>query len=437
MIRGFQSQLSQPERTALDNPKRLDSSAPQRPRLDLNRQVRYQTHLGFGGAFTEAAAVNYAALSAAEKRRFMDGYFSPDQHAYSLCRVHLNSCDFALGNWACQPSEDAEFSLQHYQEAIFPMIRDAQATLGRPIDLLVSPWSPPAWMKTNGQMNQGGQLKAEYRDAWAQQYVQFIQGLKAEGFSVWGVSVQNEPDATQSWDSCRYNAVEERDFIRDHLGPALHQADLADVRLLCWDHNRDDLYHRAATILGDADTAPYVWGCGFHWYMSDSFDNVQAVHDAFPDKGLIFTEGCQEGGPHPDSWAVAERYARSVINDLRRWTQGWIDWNLALDLQGGPNHVGNFCSAPALVDTQNGRFSWQPSYHVLGHFAAAVPPGSVRILSAAGLDELDHVAFERPDGQLVLLVLNDSDHAVDWRLGDADGDWAITTPAHAVQSWLL
>lgn len=230
------------------------------------------------------------------------------------------------------------------------MIRDAQETLGRPLDLLVSPWSPPAWMKTNGDMNQGGQLLPEHRAAWAEHYVLFIKALQAEGFSVWGLTVQNEPDARQQWDSCLYTAEQERDFIRDYLGPALHAAGLFPVRILCWDHNRDNLYHRAHTILGDPEAARYVWGSGFHWYT--------------------------------------------------------VDWNLALDTDGGPNHVGNYCSAPALVNTAHGRFEWQPAYYALGHFARLVPPGSVRILSVAGLDALLHVAFERPDGQLALILMN-------------------------------
>ncbi|WP_458526033.1 glycoside hydrolase family 30 protein [Onishia taeanensis] len=408
------------------------------PAIRLNPAVRYQGYLGSGGAFTEASAVNYALLSEAEKRRFMQGYFCPEQgHGYSLCRLHMNSCDFGLGNWACQPSEDAPFSLARYREAIFPMIRDAQAMLGRPIDLLVSPWSPPAWMKTNGEMNHGGRLRPECRAQWAHYFVRFLRGLQEEGLSVWGVTVQNEPEAVQRWDSCLYSATEERNFIRDHLGPALREAGLGDVRIVCWDHNRDHLYERAEAILGDPETAPFVWGAGYHWYMDDCFDNVQAVHDAFPDKGLLFTEGCQEGGPHRDSWSVAERYARSMINDLRRWTQGWIDWNLALDEDGGPNHVGNLCSAPALVDPGQRQFRWQPSYHALGHVARFVPPGSVRILSAAGLDALAHVAFVRPDGGLVLVVLNTTEADIDWSLVIGGDAWTLTTPAHALQTWWL
>ena len=434
---GFESRLDTPSRTALPT-QDWQEVAGTLPRLDLNPKVRYQTHQGFGGAFTEAAALNYAALSEAEKERFMTGYFNPQEGlGYSLCRVHLHSCDFALGNWTCETEPGADLSLDHYRTAILPMIKDAEQALGRSIDLLVSPWSPPAWMKTNNQMNRGGQLKPEYRDAWAQHYVQFVQLLLEEGLSVWGLTVQNEPEAAQSWDSCLYSATEERDFIRDHLGPALHRAGLEQVRIVCWDHNRDHLYHRAHTILSDPAAARYVWGSGFHWYMDDCFDNVQAVHDAYPDKGLLFTEGCQEGGPHPDSWPVAERYARSILNDLRRWTQGWIDWNLALNLEGGPNHVGNYCSAPALVDSDTGTFQWHPSYHALAHFSRAIPPGSVRILSVAGFDGLEHLAYQRPDGNLSLVILNLGDTGKNWRLIHNNRQTNIHTPAHSIQSWML
>lgn len=436
-LTGFQTTADDPLMHRCE-PGEAPDGHEEHPGIRLNPAVRYQRYLGTGGAFTEAAAINYSRLDEAEKARFLEGYFSPDDgHGYSLCRLPMNSCDFSLGNWACQPSPDAPFSLARYREHLFPMLREAEATLGRPIDLLVSPWSPPAWMKTNGEMNHGGRLRQECRAQWAQSFVQFVQALREEGFSVWGVTVQNEPEAAQAWDSCLYSATEERDFIRQHLGPALAEAGLGEVRIVCWDHNRDNLYERAQTILGDPEAARFVWGAGYHWYMEECFDNVQAVHDAFPDKGLLFTEGCQEGGPHSGEWAVAERYARSMIHDLRRWCQGWIDWNLALDTSGGPNHVDNLCSAPALVDPRQGRFEWQPSFHALGHVARFVPPGSVRILSAAATDRLDHVAFAREDGTCVLVVLNASEAAVDWSLRLGEAAHAVTTPPHALQTWVL
>lgn len=409
------------------------------PEISINPNVTYQTHLGLGGAFTESAAVTYQALSAQAKLQFLSAYFDPELGSgYNIGRIHMNSCDFSLGNWACQETEASAFSIDHYEEAILPMIRDAEQVLGQKIKLLVSPWSPPVWMKTNGEMNNGGQLKPEYREQWALYYVQFIQALQAKGFEIWGLTTQNEPEATQVWDSCLYSPEEERDFIRDFLGPALHAHGLADINIVCWDHNRDNLYVRASVILSDPDCAQYVWGSGFHWYMDDAFDNVGAVHDAFPDKGLLFTEGCQEGGPHHGEWAVAERYGRSVIADFNHWTVGWLDWNLLLDHRGGPNHVGNYCSAPFLASADGLDVEVQPSQRYLQHLSPRfIPAGSVRLLTASARDCLHCVAFRRPDGDLALVVMNLSDHDEEFQVRVHDRYLTTQIPAHAMQTYVF
>ena len=240
-----------------------------------------------------------------------------------------------------------------------------------------------------------------------------------EGVPVWAVSVQNEPLADQRWDSCLYSAEEERDFVRDHLGPALRDAGLGDVKIVIWDHNRDLMVERAAVVFSDPKASSFVWGTGFHWYGPECFDHVQQVHDAWPDKHLLFTEGCQEGGPHLGSWEVGERYARNVIHDLNRWTVGWIDWNLLLDEQGGPNHVGNFCSAPILADTRHGVLMHQSAYWVLGHFARFIRPGAGRVLAVAA-QGIDATAYANPDGSTVVVATNPHDDGLRFAL-DIDG----------------
>jgi glucosylceramidase len=292
-------------------------------------------------------------------------------------------------------------------------------------------------MKTNGQMNNGGKLRSEYRDAWARCYVKFIQAYAAHGVRVWGVSVQNEPAATQRWDSCIYSAEEERDFVRDHLGPQLEAAGLGHVKIVIWDHNRDLMVERAGTVYADPAAARYVWGTGFHWYGEDHFDHVQLLHDAWPDKQLLFTEGCQEGGPHAGSWALGERYARSMINDINRWTVGWIDWNLLLDTQGGPNHVGNYCSAPILVESEQDRFELQSSYFYIGHFSRFVQPGARRILCASTREALEATAFINPDGGVVVVAMNRTDQPLAFSLNGLDAQQQTVLPAHSIASLLL
>ena len=384
---------------------------PALPQLIVNRTRRFQTLEGFGAAFTEAAAVTWTALPKEQADALLRDYFDADEgHGYRLCRVHMNSCDFALGNYAhADVAGDillTHFNINRDRQALLPFVKAAIQVAKEPIQLLVSPWSPPAWMKSNGQMNRGGTLLPQYAAAWAQCYVRFVQAYEAEGVPVWGISVQNEPLANQPWDSCIYTAEAERDFVRDHLGPALAKAGLGHIKLVIWDHNRDMMVERASVVYSDPEASKYVWGCGFHWYVEDHFDHVQLVHDAWPDKALLFTEGCQEGGPHHGSWDTGERYAHSIINDLNRWTCGWIDWNLLLDETGGPNHVGNLCSAPILAERSSGTLQHQSSYYYLGHFSRFIKPGAKRVLCASSKEALECTAFTNPDGSTVVVVMN-------------------------------
>ncbi len=436
--------------TARDSSARLSeqplatplASDPPLASLWVDGQRQFQTLLGFGGAFTEAAAVTWQKLKPTEQQQVLVDYFSKSAgHGYRLCRVHMNSCDFALGNYAHveQAGDTAleSFSIKRDKQALLPFIQAAREVAGDNIDLLVSPWSPPAWMKTNGQMNHGGSLRPECRQAWARCFVKFIQAYAAEGVPVWGVSVQNEPDAVQRWDSCIYSANEERDFVRDFLGPELALAGLGHVRIIIWDHNRDLMVERASVVYADPEAAKYVWGTGFHWYGENHFDHVQQVHDAWPDKHLLFTEGCQEGGPHLGEWELGERYACSIINDLNRWTVGWIDWNLVLDESGGPNHVGNLCSAPILIDTANNTLLHQSSYYYMGHFSRFIRPGARRVLCAATRQDLETTAFVNPDSSIAIVAMNRTKTAIAFKLS-ANGQCATTElPARSIATYLV
>jgi glucosylceramidase len=412
------------------------------PSLWVDPSRQFQRLEGFGAAFTEAAAVTWQKLSAGRKQQVLEDYFSSSTgHGYRFCRVHMNSCDFALGNYAHVDlpgdTDLQSFTIERDQQALLPFIKAARAVAGETIQLLVSPWSPPAWMKTNNHMNHGGSLRAEYRQAWARCYVRFIQAYESEGVPVWGVSVQNEPAATQRWDSCIYTAGEERDFVRDFLGPELELAGLGHVRIVIWDHNRDLMVERASVIYSDPEAAKYVWGTGFHWYGENHFDHVQLVHDAWPDKQLIFTEGCQEGGPHIGSWDLGERYACSIINDMNRWTVGWIDWNLVLDEHGGPNHVGNYCSAPIIIDTANDSLMHQSSYYYIGHFARFVKPGAHRVLCAASRQDLETTAFVNPDSTTVVVVMNRTQQAIRFNLRTTGYKAVTELPPRSIATYLI
>lgn len=405
------------------------------PLIDVDTSGLCQEILGFGGAFTESACHVLTALPAAEREAVLAAYFHPVSGiGYSLARTHINSCDFSLENWSCWDAPDATLDMHRYEACIFPAIRDARRIAGDPMRLLASPWSPPAWMKTNRQMTHGGNLLPDCRDAWARSLCDWMLGCQQAGVAVWGLTVQNEPAATQVWESCRYSAEAERDFVRDHLGPALHAAGLGEKRLLIWDHNRDAVYRRAQFALSDADAARYIWGTGFHWYSGDQFENLDRLHYAFPDKHLMFTEGCWEGGVKPGRWDRGERYAHHIINDLNHWTEGWLDWNLALDHHGGPNHVGNWCDAPIIVDTDRRTWHKQSSYWYIGHFSRYIRPGAKRLFSTQAGNGLESVAARNPDGSTAIVVCNRCDRPLSAALR-IDGRWAeLTVPAHAIDT---
>ncbi|WP_339221871.1 glycoside hydrolase family 30 protein [Paenibacillus sp. FSL H8-0332] len=407
----------------------------------LHPEQAFQTIIGFGGAFTEAAAYTLSRMSPAKRTEVIRRYFDPvDGLNYSMGRVHIHSCDFALGNYTYVEDGDTElktFDISRDHKWVLPLIKDAMKVRGGPFSMLASPWSPPAWMKTNGEMNNGGSLKPEYAPVWAQYYTKFIEAYRKECVPVWAVSVQNEPAAVQTWDSCVYSAEEERDFVKNHLGPVMHEAGMGDVNIVIWDHNRDIMVERVTPILSDPEAAKYVWGTGIHWYGGEEFGNVEQVHELFPDKHVLFTEGCQEGGVRLGEWFTGERYGRNMIGDLNAWTEGYLDWNLVLDETGGPNHVGNLCDAPVIADTATDEVHYNSSYYYIGHFSKFIAPGAVRIgMDSAAADVLA-AAFRNPDGSLAVVLMNEGGEARTLTLGLGTETAECSLPAHSIATHLI
>ena len=337
----------------------------------------------------------------------------------------MNSCDFSSGSYTYVAENDmalSTFSLAHDEQYKIPFIREAMKAAGGDMKLYISPWSPPAWMKGNKSMLQGGKLLKEYHESWANYFVKFIKGYEAQGIPVWGLTVQNAPMAKQTWESCMYTADEERDFIKNFLGPALWKNGLKSKKLIAWDHNRDLMYHRASAILHDTAAAKYVWGIGFHWYESWTGapipENVKRVAEAFPNTALLLTEACN----YPfswdtfDEWQWGENYGASIISDFNNGAGGWTDWNILLDETGGPNHVGNFCFAPVHADTRDGSLHYMNSYYYIGHFSKFIKPGAKRIACSSSRAQLQATAFKNPDGSIVVVVMNQGDTEVSFRL---------------------
>lgn len=382
----------------------------------------FQTVLGIGGALTDASAETFYKLPKTKQQEILTKYYDAKNGiGYTLGRTHIQSCDFSSDTYSYVTNNDValkSFDISHDKKYRIPFIKQIIAAAGGKLTMFVTPWSPPAWMKTNNSMLHGGSLKAQYDQPWANFYVKFIKAYEKEGIPVWGLSVQNEPMANQTWESCIYTAAEERDFVKNYLGPTLHKSGMADKKLIIWDHNRDLLYQRASTVLEDPEAAKYVWGTGFHWYVHDVFDNVKRVKEAFPDKNLMFTEGCSERFDMKTihEWKWGELYGKSMINDFNNGVVGWTDWNILLDEKGGPNHVGNFCFAPVHADTKTGELIYMNAYYYIGHFSKFVRPMAKRVISSSNRDALQTTAFINQDGKLAVVVMNITDTKVPYQL---------------------
>jgi glucosylceramidase len=435
--------------TARDNGHRLSpidvpQSTQAQPAIRVSADKLGPPMIGFGGALTESAAHVLAHLSKDKRQQLLRSYFDPkDGIGYTLARTHMTSCDFSLKNWSLDDAADdrrlKKFSLAPMRSEQLPLIRDVQKIVGKDrFKLIASPWSPPAWMKTNGEMSHGGQLRDDAKNAWADYYVRFVQAMRDdEKIPVWALTVQNEPDAAQPWESCLYSAREERDFIAEVLGPALEKAKLSDVKLYGWDHNRSGLEERAVVMLGNPDSAKYLSGLALHWYQQEDFAASSRVLKQFPNTQILFTEGCVEGGAHLDEWEPAEHYARNMIGDFSNGVCGFIDWNIALDTEGGPNHVGNFCHAPVLVDTRSGDVRVQPSFYYIAHFSKFVRAGARRLASTSDDNALQSIAFANPDGSRIIVIANPGDVPRDITIAVDGESRAAQLPAHAIQTHVV
>jgi len=427
----------------------------------------YQQILGFGGSFTESSASLLNRMSEEKRQQIIDAYFGPEGSRYSLTRTHINSCDFSLGNYSYAPVEgDSQlehFSIDEDRDDIIPMIKAAMAVSKEGFKIISSPWTAPPWMKDNHDWR-GGKLLPEYREAWALFFSKYISAYREEGIPIWGITVENEPLGNSSnWESMHYTAEEMADFIGHYLGPRL-EADSNRVVLLAYDQNRDRALEEWAGILyADESAAPYINGFAVHWYESTNFsfgDNLARVHAMAPGKSLVHTEACVDAEvPHWKDdeawyweaeatdwgwdWAAPEdkqyhpkyvpvyRYARDIIGSLNNWVEGWVDWNMVLDRQGGPNWAHNWAVAPVIVDPEQDEVYFTPLYYTLAHFSRFIRPGAVRIGTVCNTAGLELTAVKNPDGSFVTVVLNTGEvpRNIRLKLGSKELDFRISEKA--------
>jgi glucosylceramidase len=411
----------------------IDQPIQAEPSIFVDPSPAFQTFIGIGGALTDAAAETFAKLPADKQKELMQAYYDTIKGiGYTIGRTNMNSCDFSSNMYTYVNDGDKDltsFNISHDEKFKIPLIKKAMSAAHGKLNLFISPWSPPAWMKDNNNMLQGGKLKPEFYQSWANYYVKYINALAKDSIAVWGLTVQNEPMSTQRWESCIYTAAEERDFIKNYLGPTLQKNNLSDKKLIAWDHNRDWMYHRASTLLSDPEAAKYIWGIGFHWYSEPQFDNLKMVAESFPGKALMLTEGGNgDFDPqHVNDWQLGENYALNMIHDFNNGAVAWTDWNILLDEKGGPNHVGNFSYAPIQANTKQGVLEYYNSYYYIGHFSKFIRPGAKRIISSSNYGQLLTTAFINPDGKIAVVVMNSSGEKLTYKM--YVGTQAIETTA--------
>ncbi|XP_077432150.1 lysosomal acid glucosylceramidase isoform X2 [Vanacampus margaritifer] len=406
--------------------------SPSGLRLTLLPHKKYQTMRGFGGAMTDAAAMNILSLSAGAQDQLLRQYFSKEGIGYTVVRVPMASCDFSTRLYTYADSRD-DYSLLNFTLAPedihmkIPLLQRAQAMAPQPLSLLASAWSAPAWMKTNDALIGKGSLKGQpggkEHQSWAQYYIRFLEEYAKYNLTFWAVTTGNEPTAGQitnySFQALGFTAEEQRDWVALDLGPALRDSSFPHTHVLILDDNRVLLPQWAKVVLSDIHAGRYIHGVAVHWYLDNLIPpgpTLGTIHQLFPEYYLFGTEACAgagasspERGVKLGSWQRAEQYARDILEDLNHYVTGWTDWNLALDRTGGPNWVKNFVDSPVIVDAGRDVFFKQPTFYALAHFSKFLCEGSQRVgVSASGETNLEFSAFIRPDGLVVLIVLNRS-----------------------------
>jgi glucosylceramidase len=409
---------------------------------------KFQRIIGFGGALTESSAYLLSKMDAAKRSYVLKSYFSPLGAGYNLVRVCLNSSDFSLGNYDYLAGEDKtlkSFSLAHEDQYVLPALKEARSyAREQRLTLLGSPWSPCAFMKSNHEMNHGGSLLPEYYGLWAEYEALYCDEMAKRGFPLRYLTIQNEPEATQTWDSCRYSPEEEAAYL-PVLRKALDQHGHPDIGLFVWDHNRDTMIPRLERTFANPEVRGMAEGIAYHWYDQIGAKNVGLAHALFPDKPLLFTEGCvellrpEEQGVKMGSWSHGEHYGREYSDCLNNFSAGFIDWNLVLNRQGGPNHVGNYCEAPVIYDEGQDLLTFNSSFYFITHFARAFLPGSVRLAAQNSFlpNEVYVAACERPDGSLAVVVQNHTGEGKTATLRVGLEGAEVLLPAHSITTYFL
>lgn len=454
--------------------KKVDqfSSTGSKSVISINPEEKFQKITGFGGSFTEASAYLLNRLSKENRKKILDAYFSESGANYSLTRTTIASCDFSLKNYTYAKVEN-DLALEHFtieddKDDIIPMILEAKAISKEGFNIIASPWSCPPWMKDNKSYI-GGKLLPEFNDTFALYFSKYLDAYKNEGIDIWGLTVINEPHGNgNNWESTLFSPEEMTLFVQNHLGPKLERDGWEDIKVLGYDQNRAGLQEWVDAMYKDEKTSKYFAGTAIHWYEStyEVFpEALQYAHNKAPNKYLIQTEACVDSEvPHwqDDAWywkkeatdwgwdwasekdkylhpkyAPVNRYAEDIIGCLNNQVDGWVDWNMVLDRQGGPNWFKNWCVAPVIVDDKNDEVYFTPLYYVMSHFSKFMRPGAIKIGCEVNNKDLKVTAVQNPDNSIALVIFNPTKQSHSIEININNDKSAIFIPAKALQTVVI
>lgn len=440
--------------------------------IRIDKDKKYQKIIGFGGSFTEASAYLLNKLSRENREKILQAYFGDEGAKYSLTRTHMASCDFSLNNYTYAKVEnDLElnhFTIEDDKGDLIPMILDAKKISRESFKIISSPWTVPPWMKDN-KSYVGGKLLPQYNNAFALYFSKYLSAYKKEGIDIWGVTVINEPHGNgNNWESTLFSPKEMTDFVQDYLGPKLEKDGWSNINIFGYDQNRAGLKEWVDEMYRDETSSKYFAGTAIHWYEStyDYFpEALQYAHEKATNKLLIETEGCVDSEIpkwRDDEWywkkeatdwgwdwasekdkhlhpkyAPVNRYATDIIGCLNNYVNGWIDWNMVLDKQGGPNWFKNWCIAPVIVDPENDEIYFTPLYYIMSHFSKFMRPGAVKIDCEINHNEVMATAVQNTDGSIVIAVFNPTDEKFNIDININTERKNISIDAKALQTIIL
>ncbi|KAM3968042.1 lysosomal acid glucosylceramidase [Aphomia sociella] len=387
--------------------------------------IRNQIIEGFGGSVTDAAAINWRKLSDGAQTNFINTYFSAEGIEYNMIRVPIAGADFSTHAYTYNelPWNDAalsNFSLS--EEDLFlklPMIKLSQAAAPAEVKITASTWSPPIWMKTNERITGFGQLKPEFYQTYADYHVRFIEEYSKAEVRIWAITTTNEPIngivPLVNFNSLGWTPSQLGRWVANNLGPTIRNSSFPETLILAVDDQR---YLLPIWLKGmereDPRSIEYIDGIAIHYYGNFVPASILSqLQQRYPNKILLSTEACE--GPMPwdllkveiGSWRRARRYITSIMQDLNNFVVGWIDWNLCLDPEGGPNWAENFVDAPVLVFAEDDEFVKQPMFYAMGHFSKFIPRGSrIIFVERRSLATLENVAVLTPQGNIVIVIQN-------------------------------